>query len=156
MQLRLPRTLHPAPKAGVTIAIARGDLACPAKALRNGWMPPVSKPADLPTDQQSRHGGLGAPDRSIRGQYRQALRGTGRLRCQHLLRSLSPVRLPDIGSGQGRVNLRNDGRFAAQVSGYPAGICPRCRVVQGSCRGRAALRHLEHGKRLDYLFTSTV
>ena len=30
---------------GVTIAIARGDVACPARRYGNGWMQPVSRPA---------------------------------------------------------------------------------------------------------------
>jgi hypothetical protein len=34
---------------------------------------------------------------------------------------MSTVRLPDIRSGQGRIYIQNDGRFASQVSGYLAG-----------------------------------
>ena len=59
---------------GVTIAIARGDCRLPCQALAGmaGRGRYRDRP-DLPPDQQGRHGGSRAPDRPIRGQYRQGL-----------------------------------------------------------------------------------
>ena len=126
--------------AGATIAIARGDVACPATRCGSGWMRPVSKrgrsfarstrparwvlPAYLPIGRQ----------------HRQGLCRTRWLRRQRILRSFTAGWLSDIRGGQRRVNLQDDGCVSPQVGGDVAGICPRCRVVQGSCWRWIALK----------------
>ena len=76
---------------GVTIAIARGDVACPVKALR-AWLDaagieagPIFRPIDK--------AGTVRPSRlyrPIRRQYRQGLRRTGGVRRQHVFRPFPP------------------------------------------------------------------
>jgi hypothetical protein len=105
MQLRLPRTLHPAPKAGVTIAIARGDLACPAKALRE-WL----DAAGIETGAIFRpinKAGTVAPgrltDRSVANIVKAYVERAGF--DASTFSGLSPVRFPDICRSQGRVDI---------------------------------------------------
>ena len=112
---------------GVTIAITRGDVACPARALRE-WLDaagieagPIFRPY-----QQGRHSVTGEADRPVRCQYRQGLCRTRRLRCQPVLRPLAAVWFPDLSGGQGRINFQDDGCLPPQISGYPTGLRPRC------------------------------
>jgi hypothetical protein len=67
---------------------------------------------------------------------RRRARRIGRNR---IFRSFAPIGVFDFGSCQRRVYFQDDGRIPAQVRRYPAGLRPRCRVVQGSCRDRFAL-----------------
>jgi integrase len=111
---------------GVTIAITRGDIACPARALRE-WLDAAGIEAvNLSAYQQGRHGVTGEADRPVRCQYRQGLCRTRRLRRQPVLRPLAAVWFPNLSGGEGRIDFQDDGCLPSQVSGYPAGLCSGC------------------------------
>jgi hypothetical protein len=130
---------------GVTIAIARGDVACPVKALRE-WL--GAGRAAIPPDQQGGQGGSGAADGSFRCQYCQGVCGAGRIRRQHFFRALPAIWVSHVCSGQGRIDFQDDGRVPAQVGGDLAWLCARRRVVQGSRRDGAALDRTVPMKRI--------
>jgi integrase len=65
---------------GVIIAIARGDVACPVKALRERLGAAGRDRSVIPANQQIGQGGSSAAYRSFGCQYRQGLCGTRRLR----------------------------------------------------------------------------
>ena len=98
-------------REGVTIAIARGDIACPVKALR-AWLDAAgieSGPLFRPINKA---GTVGSPghlaDPSPISSRRMPAR---RFRRQHVFRPFAAVRFPDLCGGQGRVNLQDDGRI---------------------------------------------
>jgi hypothetical protein len=108
-------------RAGATIAIARGDVTCPARALRE-WLNAAgieAGPIFRPIDKAGHSTELTAY-LPISCHHRQGLCKTRRLRRQHVLRPFAPGRFSDLCGGQGRVDLQDDGRVTAQVCGYSA------------------------------------
>jgi hypothetical protein len=60
-------------------------------------------------------------------------------RCHSCCRELIASRIPDIGRQSRRLDLQDDGRKPASFGRYAARLRARCRAVQRSCRGGAAL-----------------
>jgi hypothetical protein len=120
-------------RAGATIAIAKGDIACPAKALRE-WLDaagietgPIFRPIDKAgTVRPSR-----LTDRSVANIVKAYAERAG---FDASTFSGHSLRAGFLTSAAGK------GASTAQVSGYPARLRPRCGVIQGSCGGRLALK----------------
>ena len=97
-------------RVGATIAIARGDIACPVKALR-AWLDAAGIEQGAifrPIDKAGTGSALKAY-RPIRRQYRQGLCCTRRVRRQCLLWAFPAGGLPDVCGRQRRVDLQDDG-----------------------------------------------
>jgi hypothetical protein len=124
---------------GVTIAVARGDVTCPAKALAE-WL----DAADIETGPIFRavnKAGTVAVERlADRSVANVAKAYAGRAGFDAAPFLVTPFdRASRLRRRHGRVNLQDDGCFASQVGGYLAAICPRRRTFQGSRGSRAAL-----------------
>ena len=118
---------------GVTIAIARGDLACPAKALLE-WLDAAGIETGPIFRAINKAGTIAAERLTDRSVANIVKAYAGRAGFDATTFSGHSLR-----SGQGRVDLQDDGRFASQIGGHFAGLRPRCRIVQGSCWGRITL-----------------
>lgn len=101
---------------GVTIAIPRGDVACPVRALRE-WLDAAgieAGPIFRPINKAGTVSGERLTDRSV-DQYRQGLCRTRRLRRQLVLTPLAAVWFPDLSGGEGCINFQDDGCLPSQV-----------------------------------------
>jgi hypothetical protein len=115
-----------------TIGIARGDVACPVKALR-AWLAAAGIEAG-PRFRPIKKAGTVRASRLTCRRWRRWVRSGG------ILGAFPAGRFPYVRGGQGRVYFQDDGRFPAQIGGHPAGLCSGCRVIQGSCGYRFALK----------------
>jgi integrase len=109
---------------GITIAIARGDVACPIKALRE-WLSAggiEAGPLFRPINKAGR-GGSSATDGSFSCKHREGSCRTCRVRCQHFFRPLAAIRVSHICGGKRRVDIQDDGCVPAQVGGDLARLC---------------------------------
>ena len=87
---------------GVTIAIARGDVACPAKALRE-WLDAAgieTGPIFRPIDKGGTVAAERLTDRSVANIVKAYAERAG-FDASTVLRSFAAFRLPDLGGGQG-------------------------------------------------------
>ena len=109
--------------AGDIIAISRGDVACPVKALRarlqaagieaGAIFRPIGKASKL------RSGRL--TDRSVANIVKVSSRRFGRNR---VFRSFAPIGVFGVGSCQRRLDFQDDGRITAQVRRHAPRLCP--------------------------------
>jgi site-specific recombinase XerD len=119
---------------GVTIAITRGDVACPARALRE-WLDAAGIDAGAifrPINKAGTVSGARLSDRSVANIVKTYAGRAGfdaDLFSGHSLRS----GFLDLSGGKGRIDFQDDGCLPSQISGYPTGLRSRCRAVQGSC-----------------------
>jgi hypothetical protein len=103
---------------GVTIAIARGDLACPVKALR-AWLDAAGIEAGpIPADRQGGDGTALAAYVPVCRQFRQGVCRPCWFRCQHLFGAFIAFGVPNFCRWQRGEHIQNDGRVAPQVGGY--------------------------------------
>jgi site-specific recombinase XerC len=112
-------------RSGATIAIAKGDIACPAKALR-AWLDAAgieAGPIFRPIDKGSSVRPSRLTDRSV-ANIGKDLRKTRRVGRQHLFGPFAAGRFPDLRGGEGRINLQDDGCVPPQVGRHAARLRP--------------------------------
>jgi Phage integrase, N-terminal SAM-like domain len=127
--------------AGSTIAVVRGSVACPAKALKAlacGCGHP--RGADIPANQQGGEGSAAANDGSVGHAHRKSPCRARRTRSVSIFRPLASSRIPHISRKARRVHFQDDGREPPPLSRYAARLCPRCRDFQGSRPAQACCR----------------
>ena len=73
-------------------------------------MRPVSRPSNLPSDRQGRHGSSFPPYLPIRRKCRQSVREPRRVRRRRIFGPFIASGLSNVSGGQGRLNLQDDGR----------------------------------------------
>jgi hypothetical protein len=99
---------------GRTLAIVRGDVACPVKALA-AWLDAAGIESGplFPPHQQGRHSQSQQALGSICRQYRQGVCRARWFRCQRIFGAFATRGLPHVCGRQRRINLQNDGRERA-------------------------------------------
>jgi len=127
-------------RQGVTIAIARGDIACPVKALR-AWLDAADIEAGPLFRPINRHGNLLASRltaqsvASIVKAYATRAGFDASAYSGHSLRA--GFLTSAAGNGASIFKMMDVSRHKSVDT--LRGLRPRCRIVQGSCRGRIAL-----------------